>query len=359
MQIDLQLDKNYGSFSIDVHGDYKLRGVTALFGPSGAGKTTVLETIAGFRPHGGRVVCDGQVWQDEQHSVPAHRRPVSLIFQNARLFGHLNVEGNLRYADQRAPSSGPAISYREVIDVFELSELLGRAIGGLSGGETQRVAIARALLARPKLLLMDEPLNALDRERKANILGLIRLLPERFDLPVIYVSHQVEEIVSLSDQLIAMSAGRVIGSGPTTEMLADLGPEVTGHFEAGSILVGEVVEHDWDYQMTYLAVAGERLAVPGAMNAEIGEIVRLRLRARDVSIGMHRVDEVTIRNQIRATIEQIRPESGAHAEIKLRCADDQLIIARVTRKAVKDLGLIEGLQVFTLIKAVAFDRRLQ
>ncbi|WP_405229655.1 molybdenum ABC transporter ATP-binding protein [Lentisalinibacter sediminis] len=358
MRLTLDLHARRGRFELRVDEELELEGITSLFGPSGAGKTTLLQALAGFLPGTGRIEADGVVWQDGRHFLPAHRRPVGVVFQDGRLFEHLDVAGNLDYAARRADPRGPSVRRGEVIAALGLAGLLDRRVDTLSGGETQRVAIGRALLARPRLLLMDEPLVALDRERKATILAMIADLPRRFGLPVLFVSHLVEEIAQIADRLVALRDGRTAGQGPTVPMLERLGADVTGHFEAGSLLEGHVTRHDEEYSLTGVDVGAGLLWTPGAMHAGVGERVRVRLRARDVAVSLRRMEGVSIRNQLPARIAEIREEPGAYAEVRLDCGG-AMVRARITRLAVRELGLKPGLAVYALVKTVAFDRRLE
>lgn len=358
MRLALDLHAHRGDFELRVRDEFELAGVTALFGPSGAGKSTLLQALAGFLPGTGRIEADGVVWQAGRQCLPAHRRPVGIVFQDGRLFGHLDVAGNLDFAARRADARGPAVRRDEVIEALGLRPLLRRSTDTLSGGETQRVAIGRALMTRPRLLLMDEPLVALDRERKATILGMIAGLPQRFGLPVIFVSHLVEEIAQIADRLIALGEGRVIDQGPTVRMLEQLGADITGHFEAGSLLEGPVLRHDEVHALSAVEVGTGVVWTPGALHAAVGERVRLRLRARDVAVSLGRLEGVSIRNQLAARVLEIREEGGAHAELRLDC-DGQIVRARITRLSVRELGLAPGVAVHALIKSVAFDRRLE
>lgn len=357
MRLSLELDATLGEFRLDARGDFAIEGVTALFGPSGAGKTTILQAIAGFRPRLGRVEADGSIWQDGRSALPAHRRPVGVVFQDGRLFEHLDVRGNLVYAERRADPKGPAVQRDDVVAALGLMPLLSRSVQTLSGGEIQRVAIGRALLARPRLLLMDEPLVALDRERKASILTMIAGLPQRFAMPVLFVSHLVEEIAQIADRLIAVNAGRIVGEGPAVGMLETLDAELTGHFEAGSLLEGTVARHDERHGLTAVTVGESAVWTPGAMHTAPGERVRLRLRSRDVAVSLARLSGVSIRNQLPARIVEITEEAGPYAELRLD-AGGQIIRARLTRLSVGELGLVPGSEVYALVKTVTFDRRL-
>lgn len=357
MRLLLDLHVRRGDFELRIAEELELQGITALFGPSGAGKTTLLQALAGFLPGTGRIEADGVVWQDQSRCLPAHRRPVGVVFQDGRLFEHLNVAGNLDFAARRADRSGPPVRRDEVVATLGLAELLDRRVDTLSGGEIQRVAIGRALLARPRLLLMDEPLVALDRERKASILGMIAELPRRFGLPVLFVSHLVEEIARIADRLVAVRDGALAGQGPTVAMLESLGADVTGHFEAGSLLEGRITRHDEEHGLTGVDVGAGLLWIPGAAETAVGERVRVRLRARDVALSLAPLEGVSIRNQLSARVAEIREEPGAYAEVRLDCGG-AMVRARITRRAVSELGLAPGRNVYALIKTVAFDRRL-
>ncbi len=360
--MSLQLDLNWqeNEFRLAVSETIQLEGVTALFGPSGAGKSSVLRAIGGFLPKAGLVSYQGSTWQSVERSgdyLPPHKRPVGTVFQKAHLFPHLNVQGNLDYATVRADRQGPAIEFDEVVGTLEIRELLARQTTTLSGGEAQRVAIARALLARPRLMLMDEPLSGIDRARKNTILGMIADLPRKFQVPVIFVSHLVEEVAHISTQLVAMQQGRIVGTGSTTAMLERLGAEVTGHFETGSILEGDVVECDAELSMIALDIAGVLLWMPSTLTVAKGERLRVRLRARDVSLSLEPLTGVSIRNQLPVKIVDITEEDGPFAELRLDCAG-QIIRARLTRLSVQDLSLRPGQDAYALVKSVAFDRRL-
>ena len=357
MRVELDLAADWGAFRLAARDALELGGVTALFGPSGSGKTTILAAIAGFRRGLGRIAVDGAVWQEGRRFVPPHRRPVGTVFQDGRLFEHLDVAGNLRFAERRADPDGPPIGRAEVVEALDLFGLLDRRPARLSGGERQRVAIGRALLARPRLMLMDEPLAALDRARKAAILPLVAALPGQFGVAVLYVSHQIDEIVQIADRLVTVRAGRITGQGETVAMVARMDPAVTGRFEAGSLLEGPVVELRPDFALAAIEVGGARLWLPDLGAVRPGERLRVRVRARDVSLALAPVGRVSIRNQLPARITGIEMDDSPFAEIWLDVAG-QSLRARVTRMTVAELGLAEGAAVWALVKSISFDRRL-
>ncbi len=360
-RLDLDCRFARGSFAAHFAAGLDLDGITGVFGPNGAGKTALLRVIAGLdREVAGTVRFNGETWQDSANRifVPAARRGVGLVFQDGRLFSHLSVDGNLAYGERRASPHGPAIAREEVIEAFMLGGLLDRDPATLSGGEAQRVAMARALMARPRLLLMDEPLAALDNPRRADILAYIERVPEIFAVPVLYVTHAIDEVVRLASNLVLVEAGRFVASGPTAQVLSRLDlPPLTGRFEAGVAIDGVVAGSDADYALTRVDIDGAELVVP-RLDFPAGHRVRLRIRARDVSLALQRPEGISFRNILAATVEEIAPEEDtAFAEIRLKLGS-QTLRARLTRKSADELQLRQGLEVFALIKGVALDRRL-
>ncbi len=352
---------SFDDFTLDARLDAPLRGTTALFGPSGGGKSTLLRIIAGLETRAtGRVAFGGQIWADSAAGifVPAHRRPVGVVFQEGRLFAHLTVAGNLRYADRRSRHRGGAVDLETVVARLDLAPLLARRPGTLSGGERQRVALGRTLLTRPALLLLDEPLSALDRGRKADILPYLRDLPDAFGIPTLHVSHAIEEIAQVARSMIVLADGRVRGIGPTAEMLEriDLQP-VTGRFEAGALLEARVVAQDARWRLTRLDLEGQALVMPMLSALVAGERVRLRVRARDVTLATVRPEGISTRNILAGTVDAIAAEpETAFAEVTV-ALEGQRLRARVTREAVADLGLSVGEPVHALVKSASFDRR--
>jgi molybdate transport system ATP-binding protein len=350
----------FRNFSLDFSHVFRMTGVTALFGPSGAGKSTLLRILAGLEDGAaGRIEFDGEVWLDSEagRSVPAHRRGVGYVFQDARLFTHLDVRQNLLFAHRRANDSGNGAEFTEVVEALDLEPLLERETERLSGGERQRVAIGRALLTRPRLLLLDEPLAAMDAARKGEILPYIERLHGEFGIPAIYVSHSVDEVARLADRMVVMTAGRVVASGAAVEILErpDL-QDITGHFEAGAIIDATVIDHDCDFRLTRVEFCGQPILMP-MVDLPIGDVVRLRIRARDVALATRRPESVSVRNVIEGALTKVIEEKDTAFAEAFVDAGGGLLRARISRKAVADLGLKPGLRVFALVKSVSFDRR--
>lgn len=357
LHVDLKLE--YPEFTLELEHAFTLTGITALFGQSGSGKSTLLRIIAGLERNAkGTVTFASNIWQDPQQFIRPHLRGIGYVFQDTRLFPHLNVAGNLRYADKRAKHIPSQITMENVIDALDLAPLLNRQTPDLSGGERQRVAIARTLLTRPQLLLMDEPLAALDRSRKVGLLPYIAMLPETFGIPVIYVTHSIEEVTRLADRIVALDNGRLLTSGEVSETLErlELAP-ASGKFAAGSVIEATVVGQDERFMLTELSVAGQPLRMPrSAVNT--GDSLRLRIRARDVALATVRPEGVSIRNILAGKIiEIIEEKNTAFAEVLVDIGEGQRIRARVTRAAIFDLNLSVNSPVFALIKGIAFDRR--
>ncbi len=359
-RLELRLQLRRAGFELALDERLTLQGITALFGPSGCGKTTLLRVLAGLEPGAsGRIALDDEVWLGPplREPLPAHRRGVGLVFQDARLFDHLGVEGNLRYAERRARgAAGPPIAWDEVLRALDLAPLLGRRTASLSGGERQRVAIGRTLLARPRLLLMDEPLAALDLRRKAEILPYVQRLPAAFGVPVLYVTHDMAEVATLADRLLLMAGGRVHARGPLQEVLEALdGPEFEA-LEPGVVIAAEVLGVDAAWGLLHLRVgaAGSEWVVPAPPAAPpAGTRLRLRVRARDVSLATERPQALSIRNVLPATLVQLR-ERGAMADALLDIGGARLR-SRLTRHAVATLGLAPGAAVYALVKSVALE----
>ncbi|HFC04882.1 MAG TPA: molybdenum ABC transporter ATP-binding protein [Rhizobiales bacterium] len=345
--------------TIAAQARFDLPGITALFGPNGCGKTTLLRMIAGLEPAtSGTIALNENKWQTGKKSTPTHKRNIGFVFQDARLFEHLTIADNLKFAEKRAHRSGPDIHRHDVITAFALAELLDKKPATLSGGERQRVAIARALVSRPQLLLMDEPLSALDIKRRAVIMGFIETIPEKFGIPILYVTHAIDEVARLADNIVLMDSGHIIAHGPVEETLARLDlPPLTGRFEAGTIITGTVGQTEPQFSLTTIHLGNQSLTIPH-LDLPVGQQIRLRIRARDVALATKEPTGISIRNILRATVSEIMPEPDtAFAEIRLD-VENQSLRSRITRASLHDLELQPGKPVLALIKSIAMDRRL-
>ena len=349
------------NFSFESSETLELNGITALFGPSGSGKTTLLRIIAGLEDGAtGFVSYDNEIWQDTENGIfmPPFARKIGYVFQDGRLFSHLTVEDNLHYSHKRAHkdlNKRTTIGFSETIKSLDLQPLLHRYPNFLSGGEQQRVAMGRALLMSPQLLLMDEPLSALDLKRKAEILPYIKNVASQFQIPILYVTHNIDEATHLAQRMVLLSSGHIIASGEIGEILErpDLWP-LTGRLEAGALLqatVGPTKEG-----MTHLLVGDEILKIP-AVSIESNTKARLRVQAKEVAIATERPSHLSIRNILTARLLSIEIGETAFSELLLDVGGQHLR-SRITREAVKELGLKEGQQVYALIKSVSFEGRL-
>jgi molybdate transport system ATP-binding protein len=347
-------------FSLDVNESLPAKGVSAVFGHSGSGKTTLLRCFAGLeRATHGRLAFNGDVWQDDRVWVPTHRRPLGYVFQEASLFPHLTVLGNLRYGQRRSQRSGvssnggqAALSLEQAIELLGIGHLLDRKPDRLSGGERQRVGIARALAVGPRLLLMDEPLAALDLPRKQEILPYLERLHDELAIPVVYVSHSPDEVARLADHLVVMGEGRVLASGALVDVLTRLDLPIRLGEEAGVVLDGRVVERDERWHLVRVGWGGNGVWVrdPGG---PCGRHVRVRILARDVSITREHTHGSSILNILPAQVLSVgTDEHPALALVKLQ-VDGSPVLARVTRRSSEELGLTPGLPVWIQIKAVA------
>ena len=377
LAIDIRLSR--GDFSLRFDAELQLEGITAVFGPSGAGKTTLLRVIAGLEKGAvGRVALGGELWQDTVRRVmaPAHARRLGYVFQDGRLFSHLSVEGNLLFAAERSRENrsghtglGGSVgharkvgvrvasehSMSSVVQALDLKGLLGRKPDTLSGGEIQRVAMGRALLAAPRVMLLDEPLSALDLRRKAEIIPYVERLAGDFGVPVLYVTHNVDEVARLASSMVLLAEGRLAAMGGVAEILerVELWP-ITGRLEAGSLL--EAIAGETRDGMTSLDVGEETLRVP-ALGVGAGTPVHLRVQAREVAIARERPERLSIRNVLPARLVSLEFTESPFVELLLD-VHGQHLRSRITREAVDELGLRKGQPVFALIKSVAFEGRL-
>jgi len=352
--IKARFDLKFKEFSLDVDLTIPGRGVTALFGHSGSGKTTLLRCIAGLeRAPGGHISVAGEVWQDGDTFVPTHKRPLGYVFQEASLFPHLTVKNNLEYGRKRVDAAnGRKVSLDQAIGLLGIGHLLGRKPDRLSGGERQRVAIARALALSPRILLMDEPLAALDLARKQEILPYLERLHDELEIPILYVSHAPDEVARLADYIVAMEDGRVAAQGPLGETLARLDLPIRLGEDAGVVLEGEIAELDAAWHLARVAFAGGSLWVRDS-GLPVGQHVRVRILARDISIALEPHADSSILNVLPATVEEMADDTHpALALVKLN-ADGAPLVARITRRSAARLALRPGLAVWAQIKAVA------
>lgn len=362
--IRIDVSRRLGDFNIEARFDADIKGIVALFGRSGAGKTSIINMIAGLlKPDRGKIELNGDVLFDAERgiNIAPHKRRVGYVFQESRLFPHLSVRRNLEYGRRRAPAGEQGHGLDEVTEVLGIAGLLDRKPGSLSGGERQRIALGRALLSHPRLLLMDEPLVSLDLARKLEILPFIEEIRDRFGVPIIYVSHVMDEIIRLANTLVLIDDGRVAAVGSVEELTSrlDLRP-LTGRYEAGAAIAATIKSHDRKYALTILEFTGGELRVP-ILNAAVGTAVRLRVRARDISLSLDRPRNVSDANILKGIITEIaRPEDGAeparstHVDIRLDVGVPLWV--RITRWSLDKLGFETGDEVYALIKGTSIDR---
>ncbi len=356
--INVAITRRRKKFSVEINFSSHNDGITTLFGPSGSGKSTLIDMIAGLlRADAGRIVLGDRVLFDSEKGInlPPEQRRLGYVFQDARLFPHMSVQSNLRYGMRRRAASERRMAEGDIVDLLGLGHLLSRRPAQLSGGERQRVAIGRALLTSPELLLMDEPLASLDQPRKNEILPFIRRLPGELGMPVIYVSHALEEVIRLSDRVVVLADGGVRAAGPVEDILSrpDLAP-LTGRFWAGALVEATVAGHDDSFALTDLAFSGGTFHVP-LLDHPVDANVRIRIRSRDVSLATEAPRNSSILNVIPATVRDVVSDDEAQADVVLDAGGSRLL-AHITRKSVAALNLSEGSKVFAMIKAVSVER---
>ncbi len=358
--IDVSLAGDLGGFALNAAFTVPALGVTALFGPSGCGKTSVLRCMAGLQRLDGRLSVDGDIWQDSDAGAfrPPHQRAVGYVFQEASLFAHLNVRSNLLFGARRSGRSGTLnrIQFEPLTRMLNITHLLDRDPAALSGGERQRVAIGRALLSNPKILLMDEPLSALDQSTKNELLPYLEALHEELAIPVVYVSHDMREVERLADTLVLMDRGQVTGSGPLAELQANPALPLLGAPDAAVTLDGTIEDIDNAYGLTLFSISGGRIIAAGHQGAP-GEHRRLRIAASDVSFTRSKPVDTSILNIVPAVVISVTVHGpGPQADVVAALGEDgsgARIVGRVTRRSVDHLSLGEGAQVFAQIKGVA------
>lgn len=354
--IDLALSLQRATFSLEAALQLPAQGVTALFGPSGCGKTTLLRALAGLERARGHVRVNGDTWQDDAAGtfVPTHARSLGYVIQESALFPHLDVQGNIDYGLRRTPPAQRRIALAQVVDLLGIGALMGRRPATLSGGERQRVAIARALATSPRVLLMDEPLAALDAARKREVLPYLEKLHRELGLPIVYVSHAIDEVAQLADHLVLLDAGRVAASGPLTEVLSRLDLPFARGDDAGVVLEGVVGERDAQWQLARLDVDEGRSAFwardPGL---DLGRRVRVRVLARDVSLTRERQTGTSIGNQLPGVVEAIADDAHPGLALVRVRVGQVAVVARLTRRSAHALGISPGEPVWAQVKSVA------
>ncbi len=346
-------------FALDVTLELPAQGITALFGPSGCGKTTVLRALAGLERARGRIAMGNEVWQDDATGafVPTYRRPLGYVIQEAALFPHLDVRRNLTYGLRRTGGGSASTELDQAVDLLGIGALMNRRTPTLSGGERQRVAIARALATRPRLLLMDEPLAALDAARKAEILPYLERLHTQLALPIIYVTHAMDELARLADHLVLMERGHVLAAGPLTELLSRTDLPIGRQDEAGVVIEARVAEHDAAFGLSRIAFEGGSLWV-GETDKPLGEQVRARVLARDVSVARVAPAQTSVVNVLPAVLESLQADRST-ALLRLAIGGGPgagtrtWLLARITRRSCESLALRPGDTLYAQVKGVA------
>ena len=362
MPIKAQFDVTFESFNLNVSLDLPVKGVITLFGPSGSGKSTLLRCISGLErsPNGYMRVAD-EVWQDEGNHIfrPSYKRPLGYVFQEPRLFRHLNVQKNLEYGYKRTPQNERRIEWQQVIDMLDIGHLLQRRPHKLSGGEQQRVSIGRALLASPELILMDEPLASLDIVRKQEVLPFIRKLHDELDIPVIYVSHSLDEVLQITDTMVLLREGQIVAIGPITELCSEL--ELSQYLGdmSGSVIDTTIEAHEEAFGLTRLSFQGGEIYVP-RLPFPTGHQQRVHILARNVGIALQKPnDSTSFLNIFKATVIDVAvPEINSHAvQIKLDVGVPLLV--SISRKSLHALKLKVGQSCYAMIKAVSLAGGVQ
>jgi len=357
--IEANLNLRRTDFDLDVALQLPAQGISVLFGPSGCGKTTLLRALAGLDRARGRFALETEVWQDDStgHWLPTHQRALGYVTQEAALFPHLDVRANLEYGRRRSGPAAKRFALDAVVDLLGIDALMQRRPSTLSGGERQRVAIARALATAPRLLLMDEPLAALDAQRKAEILPYLERLHRELALPIVYVTHAMDEVARLADHLVLLQAGRVLAAGPLSALLSRTDLPLARQDDAGVVIEADVTEHDPHYGLSRIGFAGGSLWV-GETQEAIGKPVRARVLARDVSITKSRPTETSVINVLPVVLEALEADHST-VLLRLRVSDTApaqcavRLLARITKRSCESLSLQPGDALFAQIKGVA------
>jgi molybdate transport system ATP-binding protein len=367
--IEFQAQLTRHGFALDIHTTLPATGVTVLFGPSGSGKTTCLRVLAGLEPSAtGRVCVAGEVWQDSATGVfrPVHQRALGYVFQEASLLPHLSVQGNLQFGFNRTPPAQRRVGWDQALALLGIGHLLARMPHALSGGERQRVAIARALATSPQILLMDEPLAALDAQRKAEILPWLEQLHEQLDIPVVYVTHSMDELTRLADHVVLLDAGQVRQSGPVMDSMTRLDLPLAHGDGAAALIEARICDHVPDDLMCVLEFAGGNLVLPQTRAAPLptGTRVRVRIQARDVSVSLQKPVQTSVLNILPATVVEMTDDGPGQVLLGLQLGHAEhgttinttRLLSRISQSSARRLNIAPGMAVYAQIKGVAMVR---
>jgi molybdate transport system ATP-binding protein len=349
--IKIGILKRYASFKLEINDlQFSSVGVTAVFGPSGSGKTSLLRCLAGFEEFVGYITVNSKIWQNDKLLLKTHLRPIGYVFQEPSLFDHLNVQKNLEYAYSRVSDFQKKIIWDLVIRILNLDSLLQRNVQLLSGGEKQRVAIGRAMLTSPELLLMDEPLSALDQKTKYEILQYLKKISEELAIPIIYVSHSLDEVIKIADRVLLIENGSVVKLGPVEKLLCQLDLSLLQGDQSSALLYGIIDHHEADLGITCIQCDGQKIYLP--LQQEQGSTkIRIKISAKDVSLTKVRSEDTSILNILNAQIYEIKMLDQFQVMIKLKL-DHQFILSKITKKSLINLNLKVGDNIFVQIKSV-------
>ena len=355
VDFEIRLSLPRADFTLEVDLQLPASGITVLFGRSGSGKTSVLRCVAGLETgHGVRIAVGGELWQDDEAGVflPPHRRALGYVFQEASLFAHLDVQGNLDYGRKRSRAAGAAGTLRDVVELLGIGHLLGRRVGQLSGGERQRVAIARALATMPRLLLLDEPLAALDAARRQEIIPWLEKMRTELKLPMLYVTHSVDELARLADHVVVLDQGRVKAAGPVDEVLSAIDAPALSGDDAGALVHGVIAERSAEWHLARVAFDHGFFWLRDS-GIPMGQGVRLRILARDVSLTTREPRDTSIQNHFPCIVESIAADTHpSQVLVRVRCGQT-VLLARITRRALAELGLAANSPAWVQVKSLA------
>ncbi|MCB1775029.1 MAG: molybdenum ABC transporter ATP-binding protein [Gammaproteobacteria bacterium] len=350
IRVDFELDR--GGFLLRIDTELPGHGFSAISGPSGSGKTTLLRAVAGLEPGvRGRICIDDDCWLDGGHTVPTHQRALGYVFQQAALFSHLDVKGNLRFGRERRGAPNRALAFDDVVDLLGIARLLERRIDGLSGGERQRVALGQALLSNPRLLLMDEPMASLDRAARQTLLPYLERLQRALAIPVLYVTHALDEVARLAGHMLLLQAGQVTASGAVGDLLTRLDLPMAHGREAGAVVPGAVILHDRVDRLSCVRFSGGDLWVP-QVDLMPGTRVRLRILSRDISLSAPGDGAGSILNRVPVEVADVREAGPAEVIVRLR-AGDETLLTRISGRARRELSIEPGARMQALIRSVA------